>query len=136
MECFLYHRKVIYFHTLMQQGFSYDIKSPEKLILKAYTTRILSQNVVIFSHPDYTVGFGFSPISCRYGSRTCPHCGITVGREFFSKKSPCPEEHLYFIFIDYIVLIYYYSVNYSMIIPSKKLFPLRPLSLFRCLYPL
>ena len=36
----------------------------------------------IFSHPDYTVGFGIAPNPAKKGSRAQELCSITADREF------------------------------------------------------
>jgi len=57
---------------------------------------MLVKHSAFFSHPDYTVGMGFSPNSTAMQFTDLPHKCITVGRES-AFASPCPEEFPYLI---------------------------------------
>ena len=56
----------------------------------------LSQKTPLFSHPDFTVGFGISPNRPIKGSRT-----LTAGGEFH----PAPKIFNYFIILPHFYLI-------------------------------
>ena len=71
-----------------------------------YTFLVITS--LIFSHPDYTVGTGFSPIQLQCRSRTHCKSNITVGRESMNSHITLPRR---FLFTSISICIQFVSVN-------------------------